>query len=57
MVVGVIRDVEMKATKISMTIEDHTGTIDVTKWQDSDSEDDGGATADTCRSESLLLLA
>ena len=25
MVVGVIRDVEMKATKISMTIEDHTG--------------------------------
>lgn len=37
--IGVVRSVEVKATKISYNIEDHTGTIDVTRWVDEGSED------------------
>jgi len=49
MLVGVVRSVEMAETKITMTIEDHTGAMEVAKWRDADTEDDDGAAADTCR--------
>eukprot|EP00041_Stephanoeca_diplocostata_P009064 m.137948 g.137948 ORF g.137948 m.137948 type:complete len:286 (-) comp17589_c0_seq3:279-1136(-) len=44
-VIGVVRSVEAKATKISYSIEDHTGTIDVTRWVDEGSEDGGDSDA------------
>lgn len=38
--IGIIREVEKKATKTAYTIEDHTGTVDITKWaNDGDNED------------------
>jgi len=44
--VGIIRDVDRKSTKISYTIEDHTGTTECTKWLDEAEEGDEDA---TCR--------
>jgi len=44
--VGIIRAVEKKSTKISYTIEDHTGLTECTKWLNEDEESDVDA---TCR--------
>lgn len=46
--IGIIREVEQKATKTSYTVEDHTGTTEVTKWADKDNEDEAGGDAN-CR--------
>lgn len=46
--VGIIRDVDKKATKTTYTIEDHTGTVEVTRWADKDGDDDTESASD-CR--------
>lgn len=41
--IGIIRSVEQKSTKMTYQIEDHTGLIEATKWVDGDNEDEHSA--------------
>ncbi|XP_031619861.1 replication protein A 32 kDa subunit [Contarinia nasturtii] len=42
-IVGIVRNIEHSSTKITYTIEDHTGQIDAHYWLDGDSEADSKA--------------